>query len=225
MRPARGCSEPPSTEPPPGILARVSGRIPALRAGALLAAGALAVHELRYLAGYGSDAAHVLGAHGHAYLIPLLPLVTLLLAMALARFLLALVDPWRGAATKAGAAGESRAPRLSALWLWSTVCLWTAYACQELLEGALAPGHPAGIAGVVGQGGWVAFAAALAVGLLVALLLRGADAAIAARASRGRRWAPRGAAQPSQAAPRVVHLLRPAPLAGGVAGRAPPTTS
>jgi hypothetical protein len=203
----------------------VGGRISALRAGALLAAGALAVHELRYLAGYGSDAAHVLGAQGHAYLIPVLPLVTLLLALALARFLLALIDPSRAAGGAPGVAGEARGPRLPVLWLGSTVCLWTVYACQELLEGALAPGHPAGIAGVVGQGGWVAFAAALAVGLLVALLLRGADAAISARASRGHRWAPGGAAQPSQAPPRVVDLLRPAPLAGSFAGRAPPVAS
>ena len=43
----------------------------------MLAAGSLAVHELRFLAGYGGD-----DAGGHAYLAWLAPLVALALAAA-----------------------------------------------------------------------------------------------------------------------------------------------
>jgi len=79
-----------------------------LRALALLAPGALAVHELRYLVAYGGDAQRTLDHEGHHYLAALTPLVSLLLAATLAHLLVRL------------ASGQRRAAFTSlALWLLS----------------------------------------------------------------------------------------------------------
>ncbi len=48
------------------------------------------------------------------------------------------------------------------------------YVLQEFLEGLLATGHPAGLAGIFGYGGWWAIPAAAAIGLVLAALLHGA---------------------------------------------------
>jgi hypothetical protein len=62
------------------------------------------------------------------------------------------------------------------------LALVAAYCAQELLEGILASGHPAGLAGVFGDGGWTAIPLALPLALLVALGLRGRGALAAATA-------------------------------------------
>ncbi len=53
----------------------------------LFPAAAFAVHQLRYRIGYGSHADQALRAQGHGYLESLAPWVVLLLALALATFL------------------------------------------------------------------------------------------------------------------------------------------
>jgi len=53
----------------------------------LFPAAALAVHQLRYLIGYGSHAGRELSAQGHGYLESLAPWVVLLVACALGAFL------------------------------------------------------------------------------------------------------------------------------------------
>jgi hypothetical protein len=78
---------------------------------------------------------------------------------------------------RAGRAPEGT-PRLLWLWLGAAGCLVAAYAVQETLEGALAPGHPGGLAGVVGHGGWAAIPLAAAIGLVIALVVGGAQRAI-----------------------------------------------
>jgi hypothetical protein len=110
-------------------------------------------------------------------------------------------------------------------WRAASLALVAIYVVQESLEGALAGGHPAGIAAVFAGGGWTALPLALLIGGLIALLTRGARAA-------------EGALHPWLA---VVLVARPArslvatatssacprrtPLARLLAGRGPPLAS
>ena len=73
---------------------------------------------------------------------------------------------------------------LRRIWPAAIAALVLVFFAQELLEGALASGHPAGLGGVLGVDGWSAIALAVPVGLLVALGLRGDDALAAAVARR-----------------------------------------
>jgi len=181
---------------------------------ALLAPGALGVHELRYLFAYGGDAQRTLDHQGHAYLAALTPLVSLLLAGALARLLVGLASGRRGR------------PRGSwrRLWAAATGALVAIYCCQELLEGSLSAGHPGGLAGVFGHGGWLAFPLAVVAGLLVGVALRlGEELTVAAVA------APRPALRRPAIrvpAPATGEWVVTAPvLARHLAGRAPPLAS
>ncbi len=177
------------------------------------------LHKVRYLLGYGPGADHALASHGHGYLHLTTLLVGVLLALAVGQLVAALVRP------RAERAGVRSAP-LARLWLGATLALLAVYGSQELAEGLLAPGHPTGVAALAAGGGAWALPLAAALGLAVALLMRGADAAVAA-ASR------RAAARPSEAAsdrrrwrrPAVVHLVVECVLARNLAGRAPPLGS
>jgi hypothetical protein len=185
-----------------------------LRCFALLGAGALGLHELRYLIGYGGDAGRALAQQGHGYLDAITALIALALVTALAVLLAGLVR---------GAAATRRPRRWSTRWLAASGALLTVFTLQELCEGALASGHPEGLGGVFGHGGWVAVLLALAIGALVALLLRGADAVLERFASTSRRRPPLRA--PRIALPRAPLFVAPrvtAALAGPGAGRAPP---
>jgi hypothetical protein len=140
------------------------------RAAALLAGGAFALHQLRYLLGYGDHAHGELGAQGHSYMTVAAPVVAVALMLVMADFGARLL---RGHAETAAA----RTP-LRRLWLLATLSLLAAYGIQESLEGALAPGHPAGAAALVAHGGWAALPLAAALGLAIALLARGARRAV-----------------------------------------------
>jgi hypothetical protein len=180
-----------------------------LRAGATLAAGSLAVHELRFLAGYGGDDA----VGGHGYLAWAAPVIALVLAAACGAWL-ARVGRSPGGATR---------PTLT--WLGASAALVATYAVQETIEALTTPGHP----GPLAHGGWIAVPAALAVGALVALTLRGANAADRAAARAARPWSPLTAAPftPLAAALPAAAPLAPRPrvLARRMAGRAPPLFS
>jgi hypothetical protein len=141
---------------------RVKARALALRSVAFLAAGAATVHQLRYALGYGSDASHALSAQGHAYMDVLLPFLVAAGLVALA------------AMARTPLAGREER-RLSARRTWGAAfaALVVAYCAQELLEGLLASGHPAGLAGVFGGSGWLAVPIAAVVALLVAIGIRG----------------------------------------------------
>jgi len=184
-----------------------------LRACALLGAAALAVHELRYLAGWGSNAGEALASRGHAYLGLATPLILLLLMLAVGAFLGRL------------ASGRAVAgPRLGfwRLWLVASLALLAIYTSQELIEGAVAPGHPAGLAGAFGSGGWVALPLAGLFGALVALLLRGAEVVLARAEARARsRWSALTPALRVRPAGQVCVRVR-AGLARHLAGRGPP---
>ena len=221
MRPRGPASVPPPAGGTGGSAAsRALARVPIpLRAVALMPPAALAVHQLRYWLAYGSHADRALAAQGHSYLPSLTPWLVLLLAMSAGAFVGRLAQAWQGTA---GVEPQRRRHRL--LWAWLAVAgaLILVYSGQELLEGMFAAGHPGGLVGVFGDGGLWAIPSALAVGALLALLLRGAEAAIAL-AARAR---PAFQAAPERpralARPRNFHLAPPAPLASAAAGRAPP---
>ena len=194
-------------------------RTPKLRASALLAAGALAVHQLRYALSGTTTPGGCSAPRGHAYLAFVMPLALGLLAAAGGLFLAGLARAARGAAAE-----RAGPPRFSRLWTATSGILLFTYAAQESLEGALANGHPAGLAGVFGHGGWVAIPLALAVGALVALVLRGAHAAVAFVARR-RTQVARERAPRARRLPRGALLPALDPVACNLAGRGPPSLS
>jgi hypothetical protein len=127
---------------------------------ALLGAGSAAIHQLRYAIGYGDGAPHALAAHGaHGYLEVAFPGIAAAALIALAAALMRLarrpVEP------------TPRRRSLISLWLGCALALATIFAVQETLEGA----------GALAGGGWIGLVLAIPAGLLVALALRGADAA------------------------------------------------
>ena len=135
---------------------------------ALFPPAAFAVHQLRYWLAYGSNAGLELQRTGHSYLHSVVPWLVLLLALAVGGFLRAL--------GRAFAAQTSRARftlSLTAMWLTCSAALIAIFACQEFLEGLFATGHPGGLVGVFGYGGWWSIPAALSIGLVLATLLHG----------------------------------------------------
>lgn len=181
------------------------------RLAALLAVASFAVHQLRFALAFGSGASRELAHQGHAYLSVVAPLLVGLLMLAVAEF----------AAGLARRRSQRKVPGLRRLALVSSVSLLGVYCAQELAEGFVATGHPGGLAGVFGGGGWLAIPLSLAAGIVVALLMRGAvaAAAVVARGGRLRRLAPGALVQVQVPAPGPRPrwaLLRPA------APRAPP---
>jgi hypothetical protein len=167
----------------------------------LVAAAAIALHTVRFAA-VPAEAQ----AHGH---------MRLLVSGVVAALLAA---GWRWAsALRAGGDPAAARPRLLPLWGASTALVLATFAGQELLETLAAPeGH--GLAGLVGPGAWTVPLLAAAFGLGVALLVRGAQEALA-RAARRRaaRSRPAAAARPGE-----PERPRRAPLARRQAGRGPP---
>lgn len=187
----------------------------AIRLWALLSVGVLAVHEGRYRLGYGSEAGAALDAQGHGYLQLATSLAALLLLLALASFLARL-------ATCRDARGEPGAP-LRRLWALTSLSLIAVYCGQELLEGLLAPGHPSGLAGVLGTGGWSAIPIALAVGWAIARLASIARRVIV-EVARRRTARPRLPRAPRRSRRPSLELARPPQrgIAERLAARAPP---
>src|SRR5580765_128817 len=179
----------------------------------LLPASAFAVHQLRYELGYGSRSGAALAAQGHGYQNSLAPWVVLLLAVAAGTFLARVARAATGRA-------ETRRRSFAALFGFAWALLLAVYCLQEWLEGVFALGHPAGLAGIVGHGGWWAVPLSAAAAAVVALLLLVGEAVVEV------------VARPATARPAPVGLLfqrplfvvpvRLSPLAGRVAGRAPP---
>jgi hypothetical protein len=185
---------------------------------ALIAVAVLVLHELRYLIGYGADAGTALATQGHSYLPSVSLAAVVLLALAVGRLLLSF-----RAALRTATAGS--APPFGVLWLAAICALLAVYCSQELLEGLLATGHPVGFAALAVDGGWSAIPLAVALGGVVALLLRGAAAAEALVAAYGRR-ASAGVARPAHARRRPDACTAPrTPLAANLAGRAPPAVA
>jgi hypothetical protein len=144
-----------------------------LRRTALLIAGAFAVHQLRFVVSYGHDAGRVLDEAGHEYLPFAGAAAAVLLLLATALFGRSLVHAWRGRIP------EPRAVVFRRLWVENAIALVAIYVTQEGLEGALAPGHP-----IWAHGGWTVVPLAIVVGGAAALLVVGAEMALAEVARR-----------------------------------------
>jgi hypothetical protein len=184
----------------------------------LVPVAALAVHQLRYLLAYGGDAGVQLARQGHSYLHSLVPWIVLLIGVAVGGFLWGL-----GRAL----AGQRSVPRytlsLAALWMVCSVCLVAIYATQEFLEGLFATGHPAGLVGIFGYGGWWSIPAAVCVGLVLAAIFHGARWVLDEVAQRSIRELVCGTVRPATPRrPGDVLLPRVAPLAYGWSVRGPP---
>jgi hypothetical protein len=203
------------------MIARADCRavIRCLARAALVPAGALAVHQLRFLLAFGGGAGAELARQGHSYLHSLVPWIVLLIGAATGAFLWGLGRAF---------GGHRSIPRytvsFAALWAVCSACLVAIYVTQEFLEGVLATGHPAGLAGIFGYGGWWSIPAAVCVGLVLAAVFHGARWVLdeVAQRRRGVLAAPvlRGATPPR---PRDALLARLSPLAEGWSGRGPPS--
>jgi len=180
-------------------------------------AAAVAVHQLRYWAAFGSWAPAELQRQGHSYLHSLAPWIALSVAVALGAFLRAL-----GRAL----GGRSTLPRytisFAALWLICSISLLGIYVLQEFLEGLFATGHPSGLAGIFGFGGTWSIPAALAVGLVLTAVFHGARWLLREVAQRRAEVARPTYAVASAAAPALVVSPRVAQLALGWSDRGPP---
>jgi hypothetical protein len=183
---------------------------------ALMPAGALAVHQLRYWLAFGNRAGLMLQRQGHSYLHSVAPWIVLLIAVSAGVVLRAL-----GRAV----GGRGSLPRytlsFTALWLLCAACLVVIYAGQEFLEGLFATGHPAGLVGIFGYGGGWSVPAALAVGLVLAAIFYGFQWVLHQVGERRRFLAP---VRPRLLArvPQTVLVPRVAPLANGWSDRGPP---
>jgi hypothetical protein len=182
------------------------------RGAAILALGAFALHQLRYLVAFGSSSSEELARQGHGYLASAAPVLA---AMALAALLATALRARFGDGLAKGSI-----PRRTAVF---TLALLGIFSVQESLEGLLAAGHPAGLAAILGGGGYLAIPLAVAIGVLAALLVRaleGVEIALSARRVAPR--LPRAPRERGQWEPvRRVHAPRAA-MAFGLARRPPP---
>jgi len=196
------------------VISRITNASTRSRGLLLMPTGAFVVHQLRYWIAYGPHAEAQLQAQGHSYLDSFAPWLVLLLCLAAGSFLARVAQ-----AASTGRAGR-RGRSFWSLWASSSAVLLAVYVVQEFLEGLVAAGHPAGIHGIFGHGGWWAAILSVAVGAAIALLLRVAGFVVEAVA---RRFAVRQRGLVALPAPRPrVRGPRLRPLALARAGRAPP---
>src|SRR3954463_2145074 len=135
-----------------------------------MTAGALAVHHLRYLVAPAAVSHEASDAH--AYLTVLAPLVlaaVLLIGVHLVSVVLR---------ASMGHEVPLRTTSFRRAWLTATAVLLGVFVAPELAEGLLFEGHPEA-AELFRHGGLAVFPIASAVGAVVALSLRGANAVIA----------------------------------------------
>jgi hypothetical protein len=187
-----------------------------LPAGLLaMPAAAFAVHQLRYALAYGTHAKAELAATGHTYLHSLVPWLVVTLAVGLSTFIRRAAH-----ALRTGETGTFTRRSWVTLWAATAGGLFAIYAVQESLETFFASGHPTGVAGVVGHGGWWAVPAAAVVSLLVVAALRLGRTIVRAAG----RLAPRRYRFTvlAHVVPRDLVLVPARPLTRAAAGRAPP---
>jgi hypothetical protein len=142
---------------------RQARRIGWLRLTAFLAFGSLVLHQARYVAGHGGQAAEALARDGHDHM-SLALLTTLSIGVALSIIALLVAGFARPRDT-------TRGPRIGPFMC--TLFLLAAFSAQELVEGALSANHPAGLEAVFGHGGVIVFPLAAALGFLISLLVQG----------------------------------------------------
>ncbi len=185
---------------------------------ALMPVAAFAVHQLRYYLAYGSAAGAVLERTGHSYLHSVVPWIVMGVALAAGGFV------WAVGRAVAGQRSVARfTVSFAGLWVVCAACLVAIFACQEFLEGLFAAGHPAGLVGIFGYGGWWSIPAAVCVGLVLAAVFHGARWVLDEVAQRhGRERSGAAVRVASIPWPADVVVSRLAPLAEGWSGRGPP---
>jgi hypothetical protein len=178
---------------------------------------ALAVHQLRYYLAFGAQSSARLARDGHAYLGLAEPLVLFVTALAAGAFVGRLARAWT-----LGRASSGRLRPLRVWWACATVLI-AIYCGQELFEGAVFAGHPAGLAGIVGHGGWIALPLAALIAAGLSALLRVGEALVDLVVRLAGRRVP-GRARETGPLCRTGPALdwRLDPAAGVSAGRAPP---
>ena len=185
---------------------------------AVVPAAAFAVHQLRYWLAFGSQAGLELERQGHSYLHSVAPWIVLLIAASVGAFLSALGRAFSGQRSL-----SRYTVSFATLWLLCAASLVAIYICQEFLEELFATGHPGGLVGIFGYGGWWSVPAAAVVGLVLAAALHGARwvlREVYEHYSSRRVPIPRRVVRICR--PRDFFLPRPAPLAEGWSGRGPP---
>lgn len=192
-----------------------SPRASVCRIGSLIALGIIALHQLRYALAFGSRSGEELAKQGHGYLLDALPVITgMALAVLAAGVIRAL---WTGRTYRVAALGGKWR------WLLYAAAILVVYASQELLEGTLSAGHPAGAAAVIGASGWLAIPLAAILGALIAQLDGFVvDLEIAAATSL-RSILQRAPKQLAAVAGPQPQQATPSPLAFGLARRPPPS--
>jgi hypothetical protein len=197
---------------------------PRLRGALLMPACALAVHQLRFALVFGGHTATRLAQQGHGYLSGVEPFALLGGAIAAGAFVGRLARAWHSSGQDGSARDVDGTRAAARTWLACAVALLAVYCAQELIEGALAPGHPAGLAGVFGGGGWIAIPLALAIGGALTAALNVADTLVrlAAAKTNSPAWSPTRAATPPRRHPRAIIRWRLDPASGLAPGRAPP---
>jgi hypothetical protein len=168
--------------------------------------GAWTVHALRYAL------VPTAPRGGHGYLQAAPPILAGLLALALARLCVALVDQ---RATR-------RAPSWQLRWALGALGFAVLYATQETIELTAVTGHLAGPAQLIAHGGWIVVPLVIVAGGLLAALLRGTEAALEHLTAVFPRLRPRAGGRPALAIDRPPRRPQAAILASRAAGRAPP---
>ena len=192
--------------------------VKALAPAALLPPAAFAVHQLRYWLAFGTRAGLELQQQGHSYLHSLVPWIMLLVGLAVGVFLRAF-----GRALGGQCSITRYSLSFAALWLLCSAALVAIYVCQELAEGMFAVGHPAGLIGVFGYGGWWALPAAACLGLVLAAAFHGARWMLQeVIRRRARPLARRVRRRAERLRAPDVFVTGWEPLAGGWSGRGPP---
>jgi hypothetical protein len=171
--------------------------------------GGWAVHALRYAL------VPTAPREGHGYLHAAPPILAGLLALALARLCVALVDH-RGRG--------NRALSWQRRWALGVLGFAALYATQETIELTAVTGHVAGPGQLIAHGGWIVAPLVIVAAGLLAALLRGTEAALEhfTAALPRPRLRPRATAVPPVAIARPLWRPQTAVLASRAAGRAPP---
>jgi hypothetical protein len=184
----------------------------ALRPVTLIAGGAFAVHELSYLAGFGTAGSNA--PVDHSYVAALLPPLAILAALALF------------ATVERGVAGRRAQPAspLTRVLTYAAAIL-ALFIGQEMVEGLLASADPIQIGTVLAAHGVVAIPLAVALGFVVWLAMRGLETVEARIATRFDQSTPRRAARLGLRPRWLDFALSPALFAGSAAPRAPPSSA
>jgi hypothetical protein len=181
-----------------------------LRAAILTVVGALALHQGRYLL---APPEHV-HSGAHAYFAWAIPLIAVLALAAVAELGLRL----------ARARGETapKLPPTSILFVVFTFTLLTIFGAQETIEALLVDGAIPTENPFVADGAWTSIPLALAIGALLALLLRGVAFVVALVGSRPQPRRPRRSLARPLA--RIFPIARSG-LSRSLAPRGPPLLS